>query len=451
MSPLKHFSKKRPKSSAKVIPLRKRSNTNDAYEFQPLLIEIEDDPGSPLGNLTFWLVIAVFSFFVLWAIFGQVDIVVSARGKVIPAGEVKTVQPLSGGIISKILVKPGDFVKKGQTLLVIDPSTTAPSLASNQKTLAHVQMEQARLQASANDRDFQSSENSTQGQLYRASILALQKQISAKQKQFSNLDAQISAKQVEVKQSQESLSIHLEKEKRVQEVKDIVTKDDVEKAHTDVLTDQNKLKSLVFELEQLAFQKQQTNEEISYLSENFKSTTLNDLSDKEKQVNQLTANIEEATFKNTQQTLTAPVTGYVHELFVHTLGGVVTPAQKILSIVPLNAPLRVRAVLANKDVGFVHAGMPVALKIDTFDFQKYGTLQGKVIQVSRDSKDDPKQGPIYTLDVEPVQQQLKVNGEWRKLSTGLSLNAEVKTGKRRIIEFFIYPLIKHLNEGMSVR
>jgi hemolysin D len=440
---------KKKSSSGTIIPFSK--NNRDAHEFQPLLVEIEDDPGSPLGQLTFWLVIGVFAFFILWAIFGQVDIVVSARGKVIPTGEVKLIQPLSGGVVTSILVKPGDFVKKGETLVVIDPATTAPTLLANQKTLAHVQLEQARLEASANNRNFASPSDGTQMQLYRASMQALQKQISAKQKQLSNLDAQISAKQVEVRQNEESLSTHLEKEKRIQEVTDIITKDEVEKARVDVITDQNKLKGLVFELNELAFQKQQTVEEIAYLNENFKSTTLNDLSDKEKQVHQLTANIEEATFKNTQQTLKAPVSGYVHELFIHTLGGVVTPAQKILSIVPLNAPLKIRATLANKDVGFVQAGMPVALKIDTFDFQKYGTLKGKVTQVSRDSKDDPKQGPVYTMEVEPLQKEIKVNDEWKSISTGLSLSAEVKTGKRRIIEFFIYPLIKHLNEGMSVR
>jgi hemolysin D len=449
MNRRKNSSARRKSPKDNIVPFSKHNR--DAHEFQPLLVEIEDDPGSPLGQLTFWLVIGVFTFFVLWSILGQVDIVVSARGRVVPTGEVKTIQPLSGGVVTNILVKPGDFVKKGQTLVVIDPATTAPTLLSNQKTLAHVQEEEARLQAAANNRSYNAASSGTQMQLYRASIQALQKQVSAKQKQLSNLDAQISAKQVEVRQNEESLALHLEKEKRVQEVTDIITKDEVEKARVDVITDQNKLKSLVFELNELAFQKQQTLEEIAYLNENFKSTTLNDLSDKEKQIHQLTANIQEATFKNTQQTLKAPVSGYVHELFIHTLGGVVTPAQKILSIVPLNAPLKIRAILANKDVGFVQAGMPVALKIDTYDFQKYGTLKGKVIQVSRDSKDDPKQGPVYTMDVEPIQKQIKVNDEWKTLSTGLSLSAEVKTGKRRIIEFFIYPLIKHLHEGMSVR
>jgi hemolysin D len=190
---------------------------------------------------------------------------------------------------------------------------------------------------------------------------------------------------------------------------------------------------------------------MGYLRENFKSSTLADLSEKEKQITQLKASIQEAAFKNARQTLVSPVDGYVHELMVHTIGGVVTPAQKVLSVVPVNMPLLVQTTVLNKDIGFVKIGMPVALKIDTFDFQKYGTLKGKVQQIDRDSQDDPKLGPVYTVYVTPVQHTLLIDGHWQPLTTGLSLTAEIKTGQRHIIEFFIYPLIKHLNEGMSVR
>ena len=427
---------------------------DDSHQFQPLLAEIEEDPGSPLGPVTFWIVVAVFSFFLGWALLGQVDVVVSARGKVIPLGQVKLIQPLTGGVVGQILVKEGDFVHKGQALVEIDPSTTAPQLESSQKTLAHVQLEQARLQAATGQSQFNQgagSDSGTQARLYAASVASLQKQLRAKEKAFAALGQQIQAKQVEAHQTQETLVINQTKEARLKAVVDIIARDDYEKVQTEILTNQNKLKSLSHELEQLRFQQQQTQDEMAYLQENFESTSLNELSDKEKQITQLKANIQETAFKNTRQTLVAPVDGYVNELFVHTVGGVVTSAQKILSIVPAKAPLRVQALVLNKDIGFIKVGMPVAIKVDTYDFQKYGTLQGQVTQIDKDSKDDPKQGPVYTVQVLPQQQDLMVDGHWRHLSTGLSVTAEVKTGKRRIIEFFIYPLIKHLDEGMSVR
>ena len=427
---------------------------DDSHQFQPLLAEIEEDPGSPLGPVTFWIVVAVFSFFLGWALLGQVDVVVSARGKVIPLGQVKLIQPLTGGVVGQILVKEGDFVHKGQALVEIDPSTTAPQLESSQKTLAHVQLEQARLQAATGQSQFSQgagNDSGTQARLYAASVASLQKQLRAKEKAFAALGQQIQAKQVEAHQTQETLVINQAKEARLKAVVDIIARDDYEKVQTEILMNQNKLKSLAHELEQLRFQQQQTQDEMAYLQENFESTSLNELSDKEKQITQLKANIQETAFKNTRQTLLAPVDGYVNELFVHTVGGVVTSAQKILSIVPAKAPLRVQALVLNKDIGFIKVGMPVAIKVDTYDFQKYGTLKGQVTQIDKDSKDDPKLGPVYTVQVLPQQQDLMIDGHWRHLSTGLSVTAEVKTGKRRIIEFFIYPLIKHLDEGMSVR
>jgi hemolysin D len=422
---------------------------DDAYEFKPSIVEIEEDPGNPLGALTFWLVIAVFAFFIGWAIFGQVDVVVTGRGKVIPVGQSKLVQPLNGGVISQILVQEGDFVRQGQPLVLIDPATTEPTLQSSRETLAHIQAEEARLQASAQRQSFSGS--GTQGQIYEASLSALQKQLSAKEKQLDNLNAQIKAKKVEESHTQELLTVNREKEQRLRQVQDIIAQDDYEKAKNEVLSGENRLKSLAYELDQLNFQQQQTREEMAYLQQNFNSTTLTELSDKEKQVTQLEATIQEASFKNARQTLVAPVDGYVHELFVHTVGGVVSPAEKVLSIVPAQTPLLLQATVANKDIGFVKEGMPVAIKIDAFDFQKYGTLNGVVQQIDKDSKDDEKQGPVYTVMVKPLQHSLKMDGRWQQLSTGLSATAEIKTGKRQIIEFFIYPLIKHLDEGMSVR
>jgi hemolysin D len=423
---------------------------NDAHEFQPILAEIESDPGNPLGALTFWLVMAVFAFFLLWSIFGQVDVVVSARGKVLPQGEVKLLQPLNGGVVSQLLVKEGDYVKKGQTLVVIDPSTTAPQLQSAQESLIHVQSEEARLKAASGGRSYQASDE-TQAALYTASLAALEKQLDAKAQTLSGIDQQLQAKQVEVGQVQESLNLNRAKQARLENVKDIIAKDEYERVQNEVQTGEHRLSALAHELEQLRFQQGQTREEMAYLRQNFKSTTLNELSEKEKQITQLKANIQESSFKNARQNLVSPVDGYVHELFLHTLGGVVTPAQKVLSIVPVNTPLTVQATVANKDIGFVKAGMPVAIKVDTYDFQKYGIIPGKVLQVSKDARDDQKLGPVYTLQVTPLKTALTVDGKAQRLSSGLSVTAEVKVGQRRIIEFFIYPLIKHLDEGMSVR
>lgn len=133
------------------------------------------------------------------------------------------------------------------------------------------------------------------------------------------------------------------------------------------------------------------------------------------------------------------------------IGGVVTPAQKLMTVVPFYTPLVVKATVLNKDIGFVKDGMPVSIKIDTFDFQKYGIVNGAMRSISKHSTDDEKLGPVYEVFVTPLETTLLVEGKRVPITSGMSLTAEIKVGKRRIIEFFIYPLIKYLDEGIKVR
>lgn len=168
-------------------------------------------------------------------------------------------------------------------------------------------------------------------------------------------------------------------------------------------------------------------------------------------MNELQASADEITFKNTKQTLVSPCDGYVDKLFIHTLGGVVTPAQELAAITPADMPLLIKATVLNQDIGFVKEGMPVSVKIDTFNFQKYGMIDGKVLTISKNSINDEKLGPVYEIYITPLTNTLNVEGKNEPIRTGMTLTAEVNVGKRRIIEFFIYPLIKYLDEGMSVR
>ncbi len=121
----------------------------------------------------------------------------------------------------------------------------------------------------------------------------------------------------------------------------------------------------------------------------------------------------------------------------------IVTAEKVISIVPADSPLIIKASVLDKDICFVKEGMPVQVKIDTFDFQKYGMIEGKVKKVSKDSVEDEKQGLVYDVFITPVTKSLIVDGKEQQISTGMGLSAEIKTGKRRIIEFFIYPIIKY--------
>jgi hemolysin D len=130
---------------------------------------------------------------------------------------------------------------------------------------------------------------------------------------------------------------------------------------------------------------------------------------------------------------------------------VVTPAQKLMIIVPGSAPLTIKASVLNKDIGFIRDSMDVSVKVDAFDFQKYGILSGTVRSISKHSTEDEKLGPVYEVFVTPKETTLLVEGKRVPITSGMSLTAEIKVGKRRVIEFFIYPIIKYLDEGIKVR
>ena len=410
--------------------IKKLLKSDDSHEFKPLLSEIEDSPTSPLGLFIFWTVVALIVFLGLWLFFGKVDVVITARGMVIPDGEVKIIQPLDTGVIRKILVKEGDFVKKDAVLMEIDPSTTEPALESKEENLKTIQLEIQRLDSLANLKPFTPDYSK-----YNKELIKNQQDIY--NSTLAGYNEQLKLAYTEKTNYKNLLASSEEREARLQKVLDIIAKDEY-------IEEVNKINSYKAEITKL-------NDEISYIKETFKSENLKEFAEKQKQITQLKAEVDQIKFRNTKQKIISPVDGHVDKIFMHTVGGVVTPAQQLISITPVEVPLLVKAQVLNKDIGFVKEDMNVKIKIDTFSFQKYGLLAGKVINVSKSSIMDEKLGPVYEVFIEPLETKLVVEGKEELISSGMSASAEIKTGKRRIIEFFIYPLIKYLDEGISVR
>jgi len=436
--------------------IKKVINTDDSHEFKPVLSEIEDSPVSPLGRFTFWTVVSIMIVTVLWLTIGKVDIVVSARGIVIPDGEAKIIQPLDTGVISKILVKEGDFVKEGQPLMEIDPATTEPELESVQKNLEDTLLEIKRLNAAASGAEFDAANEISetaqiQQNLYNASISAKENQIAVKKLELSKTEEELKASKAERSAKQQILGSTKDKEKRMRNVLDVIAYDDYQEVLNQIKTLEADVTKLNHQINELNTQKIQTLKEINAIEDEFKAQNLEKLADKTKSANELKSNADQIIFRNTKQTITSPCDGYVDKLFIHTVGGVVTPAQQLFAVTPAETPLLIKATVLNQDIGFVKEGMNVSVKIDTFNFQKYGMIEGEVKTVSKNSIEDEKLGPVYEVYIIPITHTLKVEGKDENIRTGMSLTAEINVGKRRIIEFFIYPLIKYLDEGMSVR
>jgi hemolysin D len=158
-----------------------------------------------------------------------------------------------------------------------------------------------------------------------------------------------------------------------------------------------------------------------------------------------------AAYREKLTTLTAPVDGVVQQLAVHTSGGVVTEAQVLMIVVPEGAQMTAEVTLENKDIGFVNAGQDAVIKLETFTFTRYGTIDGKVRLVTADAVNDEKRGAIFPVTLSLAQTQIDVDGKMIRLAPGMNLTAEIKTGQRRVIEYLLSPIQKAGSESLRER
>ena len=432
-------------------------NKNDSHEFQPLLVEIEDRPLNPLGHIILWLIMGVLVIGMLWLYFGKIDVVVSARGKIVPSGEIKTLQPIETGVVSKILVKEGDYVTKNQILMQIDPTVTQTNLESKIKNLAVVNLEIKRLEALADNEAFIPNENVPEDIIKeQTSLYTHQKELLQESQMQFNLRKNQTASQLSSAKSESiRLKSMLEKEqdtaKRMKKVLDIIAKKEYEETQKNIINLSEQLFQSEQKISEISHRLDEIEKEERVYIQKIMSEWFTTLVEKQKESRELESQINAIGFQNRQQQIKAPLNGYVGKLLVHTEGGVLTPAERLLTIVPEDAPLIIKATVLNQDIGFITNSMNASVKVDTFTFQKYGLIDAEVFFISNDAVEDEKMGPVYEIKLNPKKLSLEVDGKDRNIEPGMSVTVEIKTGKRRIIEFFIYPIIRYLDEGMSVR
>ena len=183
----------------------------------------------------------------------------------------------------------------------------------------------------------------------------------------------------------------------------------------------------------------------------FQRTRQAELSDADTKAASLSQEVVKAEQKTDFQKLTSPIDGVVQQLAVHTVGGVVTPAQQLLVVVPQESPIEVEAWLENKDIGFVNIGQPVQIKVETFPFTIYGVIDGKVLTISHDAIQQEKGGLVYSARASMARSTMRVEQKNVNLTPGMAVTVEIKTGTRRAIEYFLSPLLKSAQESIRER
>ena len=442
----------------------KVSRNHDEIEFLPAAVEILEKPASPAGRIFALSIAAVLLAAIVWGWFGRIDTVAVASGRIIPGGKIKTIQSLEIGIVRAIHVRDGQAVKRGEVLIELDPTESGADRTRLGHDLMAARLDVARLKALAEspadpDRVFEPPAEADPAML--AAARALMRAEGAEHREaIAGIDAEVAQRKAEVRTIEAQIAaygdtIPLVRE-RVEAWRYLTEKEYASRLRLAELQERlvSQEHGLVVERRRLA----EVDEAIAVLKRRKaeKMAALagrvgRELSEAMRLAVRLEQELAKALERLDNRVLRAPVEGVVQQLAVHTVGGVVNAAQRLMVVVPTDAPLEVEALVLNKDIGFVRAGQPAEIKIESFPFTRYGLIDGEVIHVSADSVEDERLGLVYPMRVAMKRTTILVGDDWVPFAPGMAVTAEVKTGERRAIEFFLSPLLRYQDEALRER
>jgi hemolysin D len=466
-----------------------RSSREDtARQFLPASLEILETPASPVGRAVGGTIILFFAIAVVWSIFGHVDIIATAPGKIVPTGRTKTIQPLEAGIVAAIHVRDGDHVGAGEVLVELDKTVAQAEHDHVLKDLVASRLDVARLSALRDGfnatvvpQEFKAPAGASQADIARtksamsaqaseqlAKLASINRQMEQKQAEEQSVRAAIAKIEATLPLVQEEASVR-EKAMQIQFGNRIAYLD----AQTKLVDQQNERTVQQRKIVEIEAARQALEQQLDQTRSGYEHQVLNDLSDAEKKVAEFGEDLIKAEQKVDQQVLRSPIDGTVQQLAIHTVGGVVTPAQQLMIIVPTESHLEVEAMISNRDIGFISVGQQAELKIDTFNFTRYGLLHGTVVSVSQDAivrdkpagKNDGRKGVgnlsessepegqelLYSARVSLDETRMQIDDRMVNLEPGMAVTTEIRTGRRRIIEFLMSPLVRYRQESLRER
>jgi hemolysin D len=451
----------RHKLSEKRLPV-------DLKSFLPPSLEVMEKPPHPAPRVILAIICGICFFGLIWAVVGKVDIITVAEGKIIPSGKVKEIQPYDRGVVSRILVQEGQLVEAGAPLIELDRTQTAAEesrLASesdfvvNKRVRREIMVDLLRLPADASpDDETINNDPRLKGDSGNAALLFEEyKSVLA---QWQSLESQLEERKAEWASSQEiikQLSGTLPLiEQRLAAYKNLFEKrlvgiNEYLALEEERLRQFHGLESEKSRSTQLAAAINSMNKQIEAQKSQSLSEVLNELSDLKRQSEALSQELTKVRDLGSKQVLYAPVSGTVKGLMANTIGGVVEPAQVLMELVPMGETLEVEAFISNQDIGYVRAGQRAEIKIHTFPFTKYGVIDATVENVAEDATVDEKQGLIYRARLLMDKGTIMVGGRETPLLPGMAVSAEIATDQRRLIEFFLAPLLRMKDESLRER
>ncbi|RZU46745.1 hemolysin D [Fluviicoccus keumensis] len=434
-------------------------------QFLPAALALQETPVSPAPRLAMWLIMSFAILALAWSYFGWIDIVAVAQGKIVPSDRTKVIQSFEPSSVKAIHVHDGMHVKAGQVLIELDGTSVEADRMRIRNELGSARLDaalaRAMIEAVDDDRKpVMSRPAGTSETDWLESLQQLEGHFREYRSKMSLLDADILQKQASLRSTQEVVR-KLEKslpivQQRAQNFRKLSEADNVpqdlflqrEQARLDMEGDlaSNRSKLKEIEASLVAAREQKT-----ALMAETRRAHLDSLDEATRKISGLEQELVKADSRNSLMKLTAPVDGTVQQLAVHTVGGVVTEAQALMAVVPDEDALEVEAMVDNQDIGFIREGQNAEIKIQTFSYTKYGLIHGTVTSVSSDAINDDKKGLIYSARVRMAKRSMNIDGRTVNLTPGMAVTVEVKTGQRRLIEFFLNPLLQVRHDSLRER
>ena len=430
------------------------------YEFMPATLEVLEAPPAPFSRLILLFVVLFSTIMIGWACIAKMDIVVNGMGVVIPKGKVKTVQSLESGIVTSIHVRDGQAVSKGELLISMDNSDTLADLDSIGKELAKTDLTILRLEAElGSDQELFSPPDNIDEATVKIHRNLLHKSLAAHAERLHTLDIEVkrcraerSALEFDVLRLEESLPVTLElfNKRTILAERKLISNAEFLQARLEVNDLRHNLSSARSRLEEVEARLGRAVEEKELTKSEYHRDLLDRLTEARNNRENLRNRLAKARNKQHQLQLRAPVDGIVQQLEVNTVGGVVTSAQPLLVVVPAACGLEIEARIPDKDIGFILPDQEVSVKVNAYPFTRYGDLDGRIEWVAGDSVIDEQLGAVYPIKVAVEQYTLpnRINGKQGVIAPGMTVVADIKVGQRRVIDYFLGPIIRYRDQSL---
>jgi hemolysin D len=462
----------------------------DDQEFLPAALSIIETPPSPTRLKLSMTICALIVGALVWSWFGRFDVIAEAQGKFQPTGRVKVVQPVDTGRVANILVSNGVHVEAGDVLVELDADDAKADAEAAHAGLAAYEGEVARRQAAiaaATTTDFAPppitwpSETtvlirSREEQVLKGDLAQLNSTVDDFQAQSVQKEAERNRLQATIA-AQEKL-IEIQKERVDMRETLVANSSGTKKDLIDAA------ESMAYQQTQLEMQKGQLAEAIANLSvisvekkksiDAFVSDNSQKLADAAKQADDYRQRLAKAQVRLEYTAIKSPVAGVVMASSVVSRGQVIVAGDEIMRIVPDDSNLEIECYLPNSDVGFVKPGQTAEVKIESFPFIRYGTIQAKVVRVAHDAIPEPDatqaegapekaakstafagtqriQNLVYSVTLKPLAKTIRADGEDAPLVAGMAATVEIRTGSRRILEYIFSPLVEVASDSMKER